>query len=286
VSAVARRAEELGYDTLWVLDRSLFPIDLQTPYPAGPLPEVYKRALDPMETLTFAAALTTRIGLGTSILNLPWYSPVLLARQLTTLDVLSRGRLQIGFGVGWSKDEYDAAGVPFEERGKRADEMLEALKAIWTTDPVEFTGRFYRIPKSVIGPKPVQKPHPPIHMAAYTPASMARVAREADAWFPVGVPLSAVPQMYDAVKGMARDAGREGKVALMVRANVEFVDSLGATGRTDFTGTLEQIAADVKEARRIGVSELLFDVQFSPGINTADDIVRRMEQLKELAGRS
>jgi probable F420-dependent oxidoreductase len=211
---------------------------------------------------------------------------VLLARQLTTLDVLSRGRLQIGLGVGWSKDEYDAAGVPFEERGKRADEMIEALKAIWTTDPVEFTGRFYRIPKSVIGPKPVQKPHPPIHMAAYTPASMARVAREADAWFPVGVPLSAVPQMYDAVKGMARDAGREGQVALMVRANVEFLESQGGTNRTDFTGTPEQIAGDVKEARRIGVSELLFDVQFSPGITTADDIVKRMEQLKELAGRS
>jgi alkanesulfonate monooxygenase SsuD/methylene tetrahydromethanopterin reductase-like flavin-dependent oxidoreductase (luciferase family) len=98
--------------------------------------------LDPLETLTFAAAHTRRVALGTSVLNLPWYNPVLLARQLTTLDVLSAGRLQIGFGIGWSPDEYEAADVPWEERGKRADEIIQALKKIWTTDPVEFQGQF------------------------------------------------------------------------------------------------------------------------------------------------
>src|SRR5215467_341669 len=120
VGAVAQRAEVLGYDSLWVLDRILWPVAPQVPYPLGDgsLPEQYKRALDPVETLTFAAALTRKIALGTSVLNLPWYNPVLLARRLTSLDVLSGGRLRVGLGIGWSPDEYEAAGAPWEDRGR------------------------------------------------------------------------------------------------------------------------------------------------------------------------
>ena len=110
----AQRAEDLGFDSLWVLDRILWPTNPRAPYPIGDgsLPVKYKSVLDPLETLTFVAAHTRRIALGTSVLNLPWYNPVLLARQLTTLDVLSAGRLQIGFGIGWSPDEYEAADTP------------------------------------------------------------------------------------------------------------------------------------------------------------------------------
>src|SRR5574342_403539 len=109
----AKRAEDLGFDSLWVLDRILWPVSLRAPYPIGDgsLPVQYKNVLDPLETLTFAAAHTRRVALGTSVLNLPWYNPVLLARQLTTLDVLSTGRLRIGFGMGWSPDEYEAVGT-------------------------------------------------------------------------------------------------------------------------------------------------------------------------------
>src|SRR5918993_194625 len=127
---VAKRAEDLGLDIVWVLDRTLWPINPRAPYPVGDgsLPVKYKIALDPLETLTFAAAHTSRVALGTGVLNLPWYNPVLLARQLTTLDILSAGRLRIGFGIGWSPDEYEAAGVPWQERGKRADESIQVLK--------------------------------------------------------------------------------------------------------------------------------------------------------------
>ncbi len=140
---VAKRAEDLGFDSLWVLDRILWPINPRAPYPIGDgsLSAKYKSVLDPLETLTFAAAHTGRIALGTGVLNLPWYNPVLLARRLTTLDILSGGRLRVGFGIGWSPDEYEAAGVTWEERGKRADELIKALKKIWTTDPVEFQGK-------------------------------------------------------------------------------------------------------------------------------------------------
>jgi len=250
----------------------------------GSLPVKYKNVLDPLETLTFAAAHTRRIALGTSVLNLPWYNPVLLARRLTTLDVLSAGRLRVGFGIGWSPDEYEAAGATWEERGKRADELIQALKKIWTTDPVEFQGKYYRIPKSVIGPKPVQKPHPPIYMAAYAPSALKRVATEANGWFPVGIPLSSIGPMFEGVKGMAKDAGRDpSALELIVRANVELHNTPIQKDRVEFTGTLEQIAEDVTTARKLGAAEIVIDAQFSPGVETAKDIVARMEELWRVA---
>ena len=279
---VAKRAEDLGFDSLWVLDRILWPVNPRAPYPIGDgsLPVKYKSVLDPLETLTFAAAHTRRIALGTSVLNLPWYTPVLLARRLTTLDILSAGRLKVGFGIGWSPDEYEAAGVTWQERGKRADELIQALKKIWTTDPVEFQGKYYRIPKSVIGPKPVQKPHPPVYMAAYTPSAMKRVAAEANGWFPVGIPLSGVGPMFEGIKGMAKEAGRDpAALELIVRANVEIHNSPIQKERVDFTGTLEQIAEDVKATQKLGAAEIVLDAQFSPGVETANDIVSRMEQI-------
>jgi probable F420-dependent oxidoreductase len=283
---VAKRAEDLGFDSLWVLDRILWPVNPRAPYPIGDgsLPVQYKRVLDPLETLTFAAAHTRRIALGTSVLNLPWYNPVLLARRLTTLDILSAGRLRVGFGIGWSPDEYEAAGTPWQERGKRADELIQALKKIWTTDPVDFQGKYYRIPKSVIGPKPAQKPHPPIYMAAFTPSALKRVATEANGWFPVGIPLSGIGPMFDGIKDMAKDAGRDpSALELILRANVEIHNIPIENDRGDFTGTLEQIAEDIKAAQKLGAAEVVLDAQFSPGVETAGDIVARMEQLWRVA---
>jgi probable F420-dependent oxidoreductase len=283
---VAKRAEDLGFDSLWVLDRILWPVNPQVPYPIGDgsLPVKYKNVLDPLDTLTFAAAHTRRIAVGTSVLNLPWYNPVLLARRLTTVDILSAGRLKVGFGVGWSPDEYEAAGASWQERGKRADELIQALKKIWTTDPVEFHGKYYRIPKSVIGPKPVQKPYPPVYMAAYTPAAMKRVAAEANGWFPVGIPLSGVGPMFEGIKNMAKEAGRDpSALELIVRANVEIHNSPIQKNRVDFTGTLDQIAEDVKTTQKLLATEIVFDAQFSPGVETANDLVSRMEQLWRIA---
>lgn len=286
VLAVAQRAEALGYDSLWVLDRLLVPVNPRAPYPVGDgtIPAIYRKALDPLGTLTFAAASTKRIGVGTSILNAPWYNPTLLARQLTTLDVLSRGRLRVGFGTGWSPDEYEAAGASWKERGKRADEFMKALKVIWTTDPVEFQGTYFRIPKSFIGLKPIQKPHPPIYMAAYAPGSMKRVATEANGWFPVGVPIAALGQMFDGIKGMARAAGRDpASLELIVRANVEFTDSTPGSQRADFTGTVEQIAGDIAATRKLGAAEIVLDAQFSPGVTTLDQMLKRVEELRNAA---
>src|SRR5262245_46493425 len=140
---VAKRAEELGYDSVWVFERLLWPVNPRDPYPPsrdGSWPTNFQNVFDPIETLTFVAAHTRNVRLGTSALVLPYYQPVQLARRLATLDVLSEGRLEICGGVGWSRDEFEAVGAPFERRGARTDEMLEAMIAIWTRDPVKAAG--------------------------------------------------------------------------------------------------------------------------------------------------
>jgi probable F420-dependent oxidoreductase len=286
---VAKGAEDLGFDSLWVLDRILWPVNPRSPYPIGDgsLPVQYKNVLDPVETLTFAAAHTSRIALATGVLNLPWYNPVLLARRLTTLDVLSRGRLRVGFGIGWSPDEYEAAGTGWEDRGKRADEAIRFLKKIWTTDPVEFEGKHYRIAKSFIGPKPVQKPHPPIYMAAFTPSASKRVAAEADAWLPVGIPLSGVGAMFDGIKKMAKEAGRDpSRLELILTAGVEIHERPIEKERAEFTGSLEQIAEDFITARKSGAAEIAIYAQFLPEGETAEDLINRMEDLWRIAQKA
>jgi len=281
----AQRAEALGYDSLWVTERLLYPLNPQTPYPATPdgsLPEAFQSSLDPVETLTFVAAHTRRIALGTSVLDMPYYNPVMLARHLTTLDVLSGGRLRVGLGQGWSKDEYEAVGATFRGRGARADEFLQVLKAIWTTDPVEFHGRFFHIPKSIIRPKPVQKPHPPIFLAAYTPSALKRVARMADGWHPVEIPLDGMAQMIESLKGMAKAEGRDpATLQVVVRANLKVTEQ-PLEGRWIFSGTLDQIREDINGCRSLGVHEICFDPTFSPDGQSLDRFLARMEQIRGL----
>jgi alkanesulfonate monooxygenase SsuD/methylene tetrahydromethanopterin reductase-like flavin-dependent oxidoreductase (luciferase family) len=174
--------------------------------------------------------------------------------------------------------------VTWQERGKRADESIKALKRIWTTDPVDFQGKYYRIPKSFIGPKPLQKPHPPIYMAAFTPSALNRVATEADGWFPVGIPLSGVGAMFDEIKTMAKNAGRDpAALELIIAADVEIHKKPIDKDRIDFTGTLDQIADDLIAARKLGAAEIVVYAQFSSDVETAKDIVARMEELWRVA---
>ncbi len=282
----AQQAEVLGYDSLWTCDRLLYPLKPQTPYPATPdgsLPSPFRQVLDPLETLTFAAAHTTRIALGTSVLDLPYYNPVVLARRLTTLDVLSGGRLRVGMGLGWSKDEFDAVGASLSDRGRKADEFLQVLKAIWTTNPVEFHGRYYQIPRSYIEPKPVQRPHPPIYLAAYAPAALRRTATAANGWNPAGIPVSQMAAMIDQLKGMARSVGRDpASLEVIVRANLYLAaDNLGED-RWIFAGSLDQIKADIAAMRALRVSELFFDPLFSPGMTTLTSFLACMKQMRAL----
>jgi probable F420-dependent oxidoreductase len=285
---VAQRAESLGYDTVWVTERLLWPINPQTPYagtPDGSLPEEYKIQLDPLDALTYAAAHTSRIGLGTSVLDMPYYNPVTLARSLTTLDVLSGGRLRVGLGQGWSQDEFDASAASMKTRTRRGDEFLQVLHAIWKTDPAEFSGRHFRLPKSIIQPKPVQKPHPPIYLAAFAPRALKRVAELGDGWNPVAIPVDGMKQMWEGVKGMAHAAGRDpNELEVVVRANLTITSDPITENRWIFTGTYDQIGSDIQACREIGAAEVHFDPVFSPEGATVEGYFEVAEQMRELAG--
>jgi probable F420-dependent oxidoreductase len=284
VTTVAQLAEALGYSSLWTIDRLLWPVKSQTPYPATPdgsLPEIYKQTLDPLDTLTFVASLTKKIRLGTSVLDMPYYNPITLARRLSTIDVLSNGRLNVGLGLGWSKDEMDATGADPKKRGAMADEFLKVLKAIWTTNPVEFHGKFYTVPKSYIDAKPIQKPHPPIYLGAFVPAALKRVATFADGWNPVVLPIAAMEQMFGAIKQMAKEAGRDASaLSVVVRAHIELTDKPLGNDRTIFTGSMEQITEDVRGCAKIGVSEVFFDPAFSAEGQSLDYWMSLLDQLK------
>jgi probable F420-dependent oxidoreductase len=287
VLQVAERAEALEYDSLWTIERLLWPVKPQVPYPVtadGSLPEGYKYCLDPLDTLTFVAARTKKIALGPSVLDIPYYNPLTLARRLTTIDILSNGRLRVGLGLGWSKDEMDATNADMKQRGALADEFLQVLKAIWTTNPVKYEGKFFRVPESHINFKPVQKPYPPIYMAAFAPAALKRLATMADGWNPVAIPLAGMEQMFGAVKQMAKDAGRDpASLALVVRANLHITDKPLGADRGIFAGSLDQIREDAQACARIGAHELIYDVTFEKQAQTIPGWLGLMEKLRKLA---
>ncbi|MCG8420475.1 MAG: LLM class F420-dependent oxidoreductase [Proteobacteria bacterium] len=281
--AAAVRAEELGYASLWVSERLLWPITLSVPYPASPggtLPEVTQAQLDPLATLTFVAAHTRSVALGTSVINLPQYQPLRLARMLATMDVLSGGRLRVGLGNGWMPEEFSAVGISRDGLGKRADEYIEVLKQIWTDSLIEFDGRYVQIPRSIVALKPVQKPHPPIYMAAFTPSAMRRVARHADGWNPSGLSVEDIVAKFDHIKSMARDAGRDADaLELIVRANVLFTRRPGGDKRRLFCGTSQEIRSDVQKIRQIDTDELIVDVQWSRDVDSLSALIERMEEM-------
>ena len=261
---VAQRAEQIGYDSLWVLERTLKPVQPVVPYPATPdgqLPEEYKIVFDPIECLTFAAAVTSRISLGTSVIVLSTHNPLILGRRLATLDQLSGGRLICGFGVGWSKDEIEAYGVDFETRGRRADEFVRALKAMWAEDPVEFRGQFFQIPKSYIGPKPVQKPHPPILFGGYVGKTFERVVDHGDGWNPAGVPPEHLGGMIEGLRSAARAKGKR-------------PEDYSVCCRLFYHPTKEQF----KELESMGVDHVILDVSFN--FSSLDAVLKRMEEIK------
>jgi len=282
----AKRAEELNYDSLWVAERLLYPTNPRTPYPATPdgsLPKLYATALTPIEALTFVAGHTSRITLGTSVLIMPLHNPVMLARQLATLDVLSEGRLRVGLGQGWSADEFEAGGAQHEGRAARADEFVAVLDAIWTADPVEHSGRFFSVPRSTLQPKPVQKPRPPIYMAAYAPSALERVAKLADGWMPSGVPLAAMGPMMDEIRESARAAGRDpSALELIILAFPAILSQSPGETRADFVGTLDEVRRDVEAARDLGANEIIFAAGYATGDLNLDEYLGALETLRSL----
>jgi alkanesulfonate monooxygenase SsuD/methylene tetrahydromethanopterin reductase-like flavin-dependent oxidoreductase (luciferase family) len=164
----AKTLEDLGAASLWASDRVIAPVHPTVNYPGtGGIPERFRSVLDPLALLTAIGSVTTRVEVGTNVLVAPLYPPILLARTLTSLDVITGGRLIAGFGAGWSPDEYASVNVPMRERGRRLDECLDILSRYWQDDPGAYAGEYWTIPETYVGLKPVRKP--PVYLAGATP---------------------------------------------------------------------------------------------------------------------
>jgi probable F420-dependent oxidoreductase len=282
IAEVARRAEALGYASLWTFQRLLYPEAPRNEYYGAPgaWPAAFRSVLDPVVALTWAAAHTRSVRLGVSVLIMPFYQPVVLAKQLASLDVVSGGRLDVGVGTGWSLDEFEAAGVPPDRRGARADEFLRVLAAVWGDDPVEFAGEFYRVPRSSVRPKPVQRPRPPLLVGGYAPGVVRRAATLGDGYTGGNIPLADLASLVARVRGAARDAGREPAAFPIVCRGVYRLtaEPLGA-GRRTLHGSADEIRDDVRRYAEAGVSELFLDPNFHPGGVTPATLSSHMETL-------
>ncbi|ONI74113.1 hypothetical protein BWI15_12150 [Kribbella sp. ALI-6-A] len=258
----AHRAEALGYDSLWALERLLRPLEPKNaPWEGMRPPQYYAKVFDPIETLTYVAAHTTTISLGTSVIDALFHVPVVLAKRLATLDHFSGGRLLAGLGQGWSADEFETANVSMRRRGNGFAEFIEALQAAWGPDPVSFEGRFYRIPPSEVGVKPLQPDGLPI-LIGVLPQSEAPVERAGR----MGLGLH--PLIYDwnsfehqlALFRESTPAGsRPGPV--IVRVNNAITETpLDDADRTPLSGSVEQVKADFQRAADLGIDHIMWDL--------------------------
>lgn len=212
VADFARSAELMGYRSLWVGDRLLTPLRPNDPYPGvpQPYPPEFTRALDPIVVLAAAASATTSARLGSSTLNAPWYNAVLLGRALTSLDVLSGGRLDVGVGLGWMRDEYAASGVDYPSRGRRLEETLDVWRSMWSEDPVEHHGEFFDVAASVMDVRPQQQGGPPVLLGGASFGAMERVGRRGAGWLGLpGLPADFETALWDAARRAAEAAGRD-----------------------------------------------------------------------------
>ena len=285
---IAKEAEKEGVDSLWVLDRLLWPLKPKTPYaatPDGTLPVEYQNVLDPLTTLTYVAGVTERILLGTSIIDMFFQNPVQLGKRFATLDVLSDGRTIAGLGIGWSKDEYEVSGVPYKDKGTRADEFLQVLKKIWTDEIVEFKGQFYNIPASKIGPKPLQEPHPPILLGGFSPKTFSRIVNYANGWIGIAGfgPLEQLEQMINGLKESTRKIDKDpSNIGIYIGSYPNVLESPVSSNetRSPMTGTIEQIGSDIEQIKAMGTNHIFFGYMFS---SISKDMKKMVEVTKQFA---
>jgi probable F420-dependent oxidoreductase len=258
VATIAREAEARGCHGLWTFQRVLYPVGSE-------MPSVYLSVLDPLVALGYAAALTTRPVLGLAVVNGPFFAPAVLAKQLTTIDVLSNGRLVAGLGLGWNPDEYATVGLPTERRGRRFDEWLDCLNALMSDERVEFEGTYYRVPSAIVLPRPVQRPRPPVLIGGSTDAAYRRAGVRGDGW--IASSRASLDDIAHAMATMREAAAKAGRSPDALRSVVRGVTILRdrpveGSDRRLLHGSIDQITDDLVAFERVGVDELFFDLNF------------------------
>jgi probable F420-dependent oxidoreductase len=226
-SALARTADEAGFESLWTVEHVVVPVGYQTAYPyseSGRMPGPENAPIpDPILPLAFAAAQTARIRLATGILILPQRHPVYVAKEIATLDVLSRGRAMLGVGIGWLREEFDVVGVPFRERAPRTEEAIRAIRTLWAEKPEPFRGRFFSWAPVESNPKPVQTGGVPIVVGGHGAGAARRAARGGDGFFPARGDLERMPALLAALRDECARVGRD-PAGIEVSAGVARLD--------------------------------------------------------------
>jgi probable F420-dependent oxidoreductase len=271
---VVGHAEEVGLDSIWVTDHVIVPRDMSLIY--------RDHMLDPLAVLPWLAGVTSRIALGTSVIVLPYRSPIPVAKLLASVDVLSGGRLIFGAAVGWVEGEFDALGVPVKERGSRTDEALELIRTLWTQEYPEVTTARHQLAGLKASPMPLQKPRPPILIGGSADAAFRRVARLGDGWHA----SSCSPQTFRAgalaVQNRWKDAGREGQPDLTLRIPMLIegvhraaVDPGLLGARHVVRGGLQQVVRELRAYQSAGCTHVAVEVSYStfPAIMQTIDLL-------------
>ncbi len=273
----AQRAEALGYHSGWASDHIAWPSVVASRYPYsdnGDFPAPFNMPwLDPISTLTYVAACTERLKLGTTVLILGYRPPVQTAKLLASLDVLSGGRTILGAGVGWMREEFEVLGMPFDHRGARADEQLKLFEALFTQPLPSYEGRFYRVPEIAFSPKPVNG-HIPVWVGGDTEAAFRRCARFGDCLHAAFTPLEELKVHYARTRALAAESGRDpAGVALSVRVFLDFDGT--ADPKKALQGDASRMLAEVERYREAGVTHILLDILARGGVAGREEAMER-----------
>lgn len=258
----AQRVEALGYDSIWVSDHVVIPYRITSRYPGsadGEFPmSPQTDFLDPLVLLGAVAAYTERVQMGLSVMVLPHRHAVLTAKMLASIDRLSEGRLLVGTGVGWMKEELEALGVPHHQRGALSDEYLEAMITLWTEAESSYQGTFVNFPPLGCYPKPVQKPHPPLLIGGHSPAAFRRVARFGQGWHAVSARPEVLTRQLETIHQEMRQAGRDpAELDVSVRVTFRLTDDPQPGSRPLMCGNAQQIVDDIRAYEQAGVHHLV-----------------------------
>lgn len=276
VRGFCEEAEAAGFTSLWVQEHLFFALHPKAPYAARPgmaVPEAYRITMAATELLTAAAAWTERPLLGTGILVGGYHRPVELAQRLAAIDILSNGRLIAGLSVGWSKDEHEQMDVEFTTRGRRMDELVEALKACWGPDPVNFSGEFFNIQDALVSPKPLQQPHPPLLSGMRSGPGIKRTAAQFDIFNPASGTVEQILEAATAINALRTP--EQGPIEIMQRVFTEppfVVPGLAPL-------SVEQLQGTVSAAKAAGFSEVVIDTAFTTEVHSPADWIEFPKRL-------
>lgn len=275
-----RRAEGLGFDSVWVTDHILVPRTLEIIY--------RDHMLEPLALLSHVAAITQRAKIGTSVIILPYRNPIVVAKMLSTIDHLSGGRLIFGAAVGWMEPEFAALGAPFAERGTFSDECLRLIKALWTQAPVSFDGKYFGFRDMQASPLPVQQPHPPIWVGGNSARARRRVAELGDGWHATAMPLAALKAGVAHLREVWARRGRSGEPVLSIRIPC-FIEGVSQEvldypprrpGRDTLTGTVSAIVERLGAYQEIGIQHVVLETSTQSHAATAATLETFMSRIR------